>query len=149
MERAEAVWVKRLMKRIFALLFSFASSAALAQTTGATDPTAPKPTMSEDVPPGGCMPIGVTAAGEMVFPLACREFLERIRGETAGEPSSVGVVTKPDNIEEKPLATKRENVAPAKRAQSVKSRPVEEVLKRTNSKSRARRGRIPILPEDL
>jgi hypothetical protein len=35
------------------------------------------------VPTGGCMPIGLTASGEMVFPLQCRELIERQRGPVA------------------------------------------------------------------
>ncbi len=31
-------------------------------------------------PSGSCMPIGVTAAGELVFPWDCREIIERERG---------------------------------------------------------------------
>jgi hypothetical protein len=31
-------------------------------------------------PSGSCMPIGVTAAGELVFPWECREVIERERG---------------------------------------------------------------------
>jgi hypothetical protein len=33
-----------------------------------------------DVPSGACMPIGMTAQGDLVFPLQCREVLERHRG---------------------------------------------------------------------
>ena len=35
------------------------------------------------VPRGGCMPIGLTAKGEMVFPLQCREVIEHQRGPVA------------------------------------------------------------------
>jgi hypothetical protein len=35
---------------------------------------------TDNVPTGGCMPIGLTARGEMVFPMQCREILERERG---------------------------------------------------------------------
>jgi hypothetical protein len=34
----------------------------------------------DSVPSGGCMPIGLTAQGDMVFPLQCRELLEQQRG---------------------------------------------------------------------
>ena len=39
-----------------------------------------KVTGSDAVPAGGCMPIGLTAGGEMVFPLQCRSLLEAQRG---------------------------------------------------------------------
>ena len=35
------------------------------------------------VPTGGCIPIGLTADGEKVFPLQCRELIERQRGPVA------------------------------------------------------------------
>src|SRR5882724_10090746 len=35
---------------------------------------------SDGVPAGGCMPIGLTARGDMVFPMQCREVIERERG---------------------------------------------------------------------
>jgi hypothetical protein len=39
---------------------------------------------SDGVPPGGCMPIGLTARGDLVFPMQCRELIERERGARAG-----------------------------------------------------------------
>jgi hypothetical protein len=57
----------------------FAMSApAFAQMTGSVGGNATSP--SAEIPPGGCMPIGVTASGEVVFPLTCKAFLERRRG---------------------------------------------------------------------
>src|ERR1700716_4630256 len=71
------------MQRLLALLLTAMSGAALAQTTGTVDPSpAPaEPSVKEDVPPGGCMPIGLTASGEIVFPIQCKEFIERQRGQ--------------------------------------------------------------------
>jgi hypothetical protein len=56
------------MKQLLAFLLSVMSSAALAQTTGTVNPGAApaEPSAKADVPPGGCMPIGMTASGEMV-----------------------------------------------------------------------------------
>jgi hypothetical protein len=34
----------------------------------------------DTVPAGGCMPIGLTARGDLVFPMQCREVIERERG---------------------------------------------------------------------
>ena len=34
----------------------------------------------DNVPAGGCMPIGLTARGDLVFPMQCRELIERERG---------------------------------------------------------------------
>src|SRR5882757_3233738 len=71
-----------LMKWLLALLLSVMSGAALAETTGAVNPGSvpAQPSANDDVPPGGCMPIGMTTAGEIVFPIQCKEFIERHRG---------------------------------------------------------------------
>src|SRR5437879_8603819 len=94
------------MKRLLALLLTLTGGAALAQTTGTVDPSpAPaEPSMKEDVPPGGCMPIGLTASGEIVFPIQCKEFIERQREKA--------VEQKPAAVEDKPAAKQSEGVAP-------------------------------------
>src|SRR6266568_1422161 len=109
------------MKRLLALLvfLPLMSSAALAQTTGALDPSpAPaKPSVSEDVPPGGCMPIGLTAAGEIVFPIQCRALIERARGNAVEQkPAAAGgksatVEEKPAALEQKPAAAEEKTAA--------------------------------------
>src|SRR3977135_1594780 len=78
------------MQRLLALLLTAMSGAALAQTTGTVDPSpAPaEPSVKEDVPPGGCMPIGLTASGEIVFPIQCKEFIERQRGKAVEQKPS-------------------------------------------------------------
>jgi hypothetical protein len=65
------------------------AGAAMAQTTGATKP-APAAAATEagpdQPPPGGCMPIGITAAGDVVFPFACKDLIDLHRGK--GQQSS-------------------------------------------------------------
>jgi hypothetical protein len=77
---------------------------ALAQTTGAVNPTAPlaQPSENEEVPAGGCMPIGLTASGEIVFPIQCQELIERHRGKIEQKPAAED--TKPATVEAKPAA---------------------------------------------
>jgi hypothetical protein len=74
------------MKFLLASVALLFCSGALAEGGNATSPgnnqggvrtDAPK---TDNVPTGGCMPIGLTARGEMVFPMQCREILERERG---------------------------------------------------------------------
>src|SRR6266851_3264414 len=111
------------MKRfLLALLLSVMSSAALAQTTGAVNPSdAPaQPSANADVPPGGCMPIGLTTSGEIVFPIECKEFIEQHRGKDVEQNSSAAVeqkpaavVEKPAAVEDKPADKQSEAVAPA------------------------------------
>ena len=103
------------MKWLLALLLSVMSSAALAETTGAVNPGSvpAQPSVNDDVPPGGCMPIGMTTAGEIVFPIQCKEFIERHRGAA---------------VEQKSAATQSESAAPEDRKPA--SKPVETLQKR-------------------
>jgi hypothetical protein len=121
------------MKRLLALQTAFArcaaslccslltmtSVAALAQTTGTVNPslTPAEPSVKEDVPPGGCMPIGLTASGEIVFPMQCKEFIERERGKA--------VEQKPPAAGEKAPAKQSEAAVPENSKQADK--PVETV----------------------
>jgi len=90
------------MKRLLALLLSVISSAALAQTTATVNPNPVpvQPSATDDVPPGGCMPIGMTASGDIVFPIQCKAFIERHRGAP--------VELKPATLEDKPAAKQSE-----------------------------------------
>jgi len=69
-------------------------------------------------PPGGCTPIGVTASGEIVFPLTCRDFIERHKA--ADRPSSeADTKSAPTEISKAPLApeaSKASTTAEARRA---------------------------------
>jgi hypothetical protein len=107
------------MKYLMTLLLALTSGAALAQTTGTVTPgDAPaEPSAKEDVPPGGCMPIGLTASGEIVFPIQCRELIERQRGKA--------VEQKPAAVEEKPVAKQSE--APTPESSNPVVKPVETV----------------------
>jgi hypothetical protein len=102
--------------------------AALAQDTGAVPPN-PTPTSApaaEEVPPGGCMPIGITAAGEMVFPIQCKEFIEKHRGAVAEKKS----------VEEKPIeAPKQPEVAPVESKPVITPLPKERVRERPCKKA--------------
>jgi hypothetical protein len=103
------------------LLALVASREVLAQSTGSIGPDhATAPSGNDEVPPGGCTPIGVTASGEIVFPLTCRAFLERRRGPI-DEPKSAAPIEKPAQAEkaEAPVV-----IAPAQVAAPAKSEPV-------------------------
>jgi hypothetical protein len=60
-----------------------ASKAPHNGTTGSEDNTKVPANKAEDVPPGGCTPIGLTAQGQLVFPMQCQVLLERHRGSVA------------------------------------------------------------------
>ena len=57
------------------------------------------------------MPIGLTASGEFVFPILCKELIEREHGKIV-EQKPAAVEEKPPDTEEKPAAEKSEAVAP-------------------------------------
>jgi BA14K-like protein len=95
----------------FAILTS-GGGTVRAQITGTVtpDPAAAESSEKQDIPaPGGCMPIGITVSGDVVFPLQCKDFIER---QKALKP-------KPATAEEKPATTPQaavaipENVQPA------------------------------------
>src|ERR1700755_2231870 len=60
------------------LLLLVTSSAAPGQTN-TPDPSRPaaESPVKDEPPPGACKPIGLTVSGEVVFPLECRDFIER------------------------------------------------------------------------
>jgi hypothetical protein len=41
---------------------------------------------AEDAPDGGCVPLGLTAQGELVFPIQCQALPERHRGAAVSQP---------------------------------------------------------------
>jgi hypothetical protein len=49
----------------------------------------------EDVPPGGCTPIGLTARGDVVFPWPCRGLIEKYRGPLSEEAPDAAPRTDP------------------------------------------------------
>jgi hypothetical protein len=86
------------------VLLTVTGGAALAQTTGTVNPgPAPaEPAAKADVPLGGCMPIGLTASGEIVFPIQCKEFIDRERSKAAVEPTPRAAEGKPALADDKP-----------------------------------------------
>ena len=120
------------MKWLLAFLLSVMSGAALAETTGAVNPssTPAQPSVSEDVPPGGCMPIGMTTSGEIVFPIQCKEFIERARGKA--------VEQKPAATEEKAAAKQSERVAPENSKPAIKPAKTVPLPKRVEPEPRER-----------
>ena len=111
------------MKWLLAFLLSVMSGAALAETTGAVNPSAApaQPSANEDVPPGGCMPIGLTTSGEIVFPIQCKEFIERHRG--AAVEQKPALEQRPAAVEAKPVAVEAKPAAVEQRPAAVEEKP--------------------------
>jgi hypothetical protein len=119
---------------LIALLFLM-NNAVLAQTTGTIDPSATPAGSSakEDLPPGSCMPIGMTASGEMVFPIQCKELIERNRGKIGEQNPAAVEETKPAQHSETPAP---ESSKPAiKPVETV--RPVEAVSEPKHSERKS------------
>ena len=74
---------------------------------------------SDGVPAGGCMPIGLTARGDLVFPMQCRELIERERGPIPQEKQQ----TSEPRSQQEPSA----KTAPAEKVTPVAAAPVEAV----------------------
>jgi hypothetical protein len=97
----------------FAILTSI-SGTVLAQITGTVtpDPASAEPSEKQDLPPpGGCIPIGITVSGDVVFPLQCKDFIER---QKASKP-------KPAAAEEKPATPRSEVAMPENVKPAIKS----------------------------
>ena len=122
----------RLAAALCCVLLIAMGSSLLAQTTGAVNPKAApvEPSVKEDdPPPGGCLPIGLTVSGEVVFPFQCKEFLERLKARdqkaAVGEEKPATAQQKPAAAEEKPAATEqkppavKEETTAAKQQDSV------------------------------
>jgi hypothetical protein len=91
------------------------NGSSVAQTTGAVNPDPGVDPSGKDAPlAGDCMPIGITVSGEVVFPLQCRDFIERLkaadRKAAASKESNVDASGKPA-IGEKPVASEEKTAA--------------------------------------
>src|ERR1700731_2411579 len=104
--------VARLAAALSCVLILVMGSALFAQTTGSVNPNPAQadPSVKQDeTPPGGCMPIGLTASGEVVFPFQCKDFLER---QKAADQNPAAAEEKPAIAEEKPAVVEPKAAAP-------------------------------------
>ena len=118
------------MIRILLVSMLAAVGAASAQTTGTLAPS------SDNAAPGDCMPIGVTASGEVVFPLTCHAFLEQRRGpidkpvgataekaeSPATSPAHTSVLGKKGPVIRSPETTSASNIDHQQQADASKKR---------------------------
>lgn len=80
-----------------ALLLTATANEARAQVTGTVNPSGDQaePAAKDTPPPGGCMPIGVTASGEIVFPFLCKGFIEQHKAASQKPAASGDVGERP------------------------------------------------------
>src|SRR4030081_1012345 len=100
------------------------ATAAIAQTSSEPAECDQRSTRAErspadKVPAGGCMPIGLTARGDLVFPMQCRELIERERGPIPEEKQQI---SEPRSQQEPSAKT-----APAEKVTPVAVAPAEKV----------------------
>jgi len=113
------------MKLLLAGLISVLATAAFAQPdnkpANAMDLRSAQADLqrSDGVPAGGCMPIGLTARGDLVFPMQCRELIERERGPIPEEKQQI---SEPRSQQEPSAKT-----APAEKVTPVAVAPAEKV----------------------
>lgn len=112
------------------VLLMVTGGAALAQTTGTVNPgpALADPATKADVPLGGCMPIGLTASGEIVFPIQCKEFIDRERGKAAVEQTPRAAGGKPALADDKPAVAEQKPAVADEKPAAAEPKPamVEE-----------------------
>ena len=128
------------------VLLAVTSGAALAQTTGAVNPKPAQvePSVTEEPPPGGCMPIGLTASGEIVFPFQCKAFIERQKA--ADQKPAAAENMKPAAVEQKPDAA--EDKTGAKQPAASETSAIAEVKPAAAEKKAAAAEEKPVAVEE-
>src|SRR5260370_15893922 len=85
---------------------------------------------AEGIPQGGCMPMGITGRGQLVFPMQCQELLARNRGSSdfqVSSPTNSPPAVAP-NEDQKAEAAKSEGEG------SVNQKPTELAGREANAK---------------
>ena len=134
------------MKFLLASFISLLATAALAQASdksangiGQRSAQAEIP-KTDSVPAGGCMPIGLTARGDLVFPMQCRELLERQRGPIPEEQSRAP--------EQRPQQAPSAQVTPVGKQKDVAADQTRERA-RKNKLSNVERRKKQAAPPDI
>jgi BA14K-like protein len=112
------------------------SGTVLAQITGTVtpDPAAAESSVKQDIPPpGGCMPIGITTSGDIVFPLQCKDFIEQQKA----------LKSRPAAAEEKPATPRSEVAMPENVRPATKSVETAPSPKRVAQQPRDRPKSLP------
>jgi hypothetical protein len=118
------------------LLVALMGGAALAQPTATVNPE-PAPAQSsakDEPPPGACKPIGLTVSGEIVFPMECKEFIER---QKALDLRPAAAETKPARVEDKPAAPPEKSGAAEAKPAAEDEKPAAALDKPANAGEQA------------
>jgi hypothetical protein len=127
------IWMKVLLASFISLL----ATAALAQPDDGIDQRTAQAEIpkTDDVPTGGCMPIGLTARGDLVFPMQCRELRERQRGPI---PEDQPTARAPEQLPQLAPSVKITRVAKGKDSASA-DQPRERTHKKELSNAERRK----------
>ena len=121
------------MKLLLAGFISLLASTAFAQPdnkpTTTTDLRSAQADLQkpDGVPAGGCMPIGLTARGDLVFPMQCRELIERERGPIQEEKQQISEPRPKPEPSVKMAPVEAVKLAPAEKVTPIAAAPVEAV----------------------
>jgi hypothetical protein len=91
----------------------------------------------DGVPAGGCMPIGLTARGDLVFPMQCRELIERERGPIPEEKRQISEPRSQPEPSAKPAPA--EKATPVAAAAAEATPPEKDVAATGQAQERARK----------
>lgn len=94
---------------LFLALLAFAQSVEQANAAEQRFAQVQEPKQDE-IPPGGCTPIGLTARGDIVFPWQCRALIEKQRGPVSEEVPAAAPAVVPAKIDPAPQSTPAANV---------------------------------------
>lgn len=107
------------------VVIGLARAETLAPSNPASAPGAPGEVAREAGPFGGCEPIGLTASGELVFPLECKKAIKRSAESPVHPDASSSSAGKPVAAEAKPEpATDTAMAAPDPTAAETKPAPI-------------------------
>jgi hypothetical protein len=111
-------------------------------SAGVAQPSDSQPRFSDDgPPPGGCTPIGITVSGEIVFPMTCKDFIERHK---ALDRASSAAETKPATAE----ASKAPDAAEAGKAPTdVEASKAQTTGEASSAAAAVEASKAPTAPE--
>src|SRR5712692_4625978 len=120
--------MKLLLAGFISLLAASAAAQPVNKPTNGTELRSAQAEASkpDGVPAGGCMPIGLTARGDLVFPMQCRELIERERGPIPEKQQ----ISEPRSQQEpavKMAPVEAVKMTPAEKVTPVAAAPVEAV----------------------
>jgi hypothetical protein len=127
--------VKLLRRFLFLTLLVFVHGAEQANASGQRLAQVQEPKQDE-IPPGGCTPIGLTARGDIVFPWQCRALIEKQRGPVSEELPAAPPAVVPAQIDPAPKIDQAPQSTPAANVVAEPEEPKRGSREKRTSKRR-------------